>query len=181
MSVLQTADILLSRQPESLPRPVAGVAIVMALLSWTLGEMLMASALREYTLLFFGFYVSSAFLLVFWFFRISRMLDTPWTSWLDGLEVAAWAVAPAHLALPAGLIAHSFGISGMVGYEVVKAILILIMLQRTSDGLKQLNQWPSWAGFLLMISPVLICTIVLFLTMMVAVLAFLAGLWGGLS
>lgn len=144
---------------------------LLALLSWTMAELLMAPALRPLWVGFWGLYAIAFFIVTGWYYRLSRLFETPWHHYVDGIAPLVWTTAPLVLALPAALIAMHGGAGGKVAFELVKLGIILAVLTRVVAVLQRLNQWPRWACAALVLSPLALVLAVF----MAALLAAVAG------
>ena len=170
MTFSQSMDDMLSPAPglslELLPLGSQAVFLVTALLSWVLGEALMAPVLRPWMLWLCLGYTGCFFLFTGWYFRMSRLFESDWRSYPQAIPLMIWALTPLHLVFPTALIATHSGWVGSLAYELMKAGVLLAVLARMVSAFQVLNHWPRWANLALTLSPL----VVAFMGVMVLVL-----------
>lgn len=162
-----------ARDPEAASTLSSLAVAALILLSWTLGETIHSPALAEHFVVIFLFNGLAVLVVVGWYFRVGRLCGGSWASYATGLATFTWVLSPGLLLLPVALLTQPIGMAGLVAYEVVKAVIALSFISRTTEALHRLNQWPPWAAFLLALSP-------LFVAVAGAVLLFLGFAFGGL-
>jgi len=178
MSMTVSLDGLLQKSPgrfsntvDSWTQPVfAGLA----LMSWVLGEALMAPVLRPFALYLFLGYLGCFYLFTAWYFRASRLFPGPWTSYAQALPPMTWALAPLHLVFPAALLCLHAGFGGLLVYEIVKAGVVLAVLTRLVHTFQYLNHWPRWSALALVLSPLAVALTCILMMVAVGGIAIVA-------
>jgi hypothetical protein len=154
------------------------IYLALALLSWTVAEVLMAPVLRPAMGWLWLGDAACFFLFVGWYFRVSRLFDGAWRSYRSAISPMIWATGPMHLMFPIALVASRAGLAGVLAYEIVKAGVILAVLSRIVSVIQRLNGWPRWASLGLVFSPLGVAFAGLCLMVMlggIGVLALCAG------
>jgi len=156
MTVDAALDGLLDPSPAAAmrsPRAVSFVLLAFSLLSWVLGEVVMAPVMTPFLLGLWLGYVASFFLFAAWYYRVSRVFNTPWQAYREALSPLVWTLAPLYLMFPTALLAVHAGVAGALIYEIVKAGVILAVVSRLTLVFRELNRWPAWAALCLTLSP----------------------------
>jgi|GEM_PF-1846086 len=158
-----------------LPLRESLISLGIGLFSWILAELTIAPALHSLLVGLWIFYIGCFFIFTAWYFRSSRLFQTPWTSYKAGIAPLVWALWPLHLMLPAALITVHLGFPGILMYEIGKACVIVSVLSRTVEVLQKLNAWPRWGALLLMLSPLAVAFGVLLVVVLLGSLGVMVG------
>jgi hypothetical protein len=114
-------------------------------------------------------------------FEIRRIIQTstlPFHTWFSAGVIA---VIPLHLLLPLALLCRPLGMGGLLIYTLGECLIATAVIRRGAWGVETLCEWPLWAAYLLILSPLLMACGVVMLCSAVLMAAIALVLLGTLA